>query len=148
MSRRAVIVDDHLLVRILLHDEPPSLRPGGAPLLTTGLWYQRLCRTIGAAAVATSLARHLGGAGSSIALAAVRAATTLPETVGLLSWRELAWPVSRLMTEGLRLDLLSLEALAAAEQRGAELCLASTDDNPLLLAAAAARSTPARLVSD
>jgi hypothetical protein len=76
----------------------------------------------------------------------VRAVTGLPETVGLVSLRELAWPMARLLDDGIRLNLLSLEALAAAEQLDAELCLASIDQNPRLLAAAGARGMPIRLV--
>jgi hypothetical protein len=41
---------------------------------------------------------------------------------------------------------MSLEALAAAEHLGAELCLAAADRNPPLLAAADARVTPTRLI--
>jgi hypothetical protein len=47
-----------------------------------------------------------------------------------------------------RLNLMSLEALAAAERQRAELCLAAADENPQLLDAAAARGTPARLVGN
>jgi hypothetical protein len=39
-----------------------------------------------------------------------------------------------------------LEALAAAQQQNAELCLATVDENPELMAAAGARGTPTRLV--
>jgi hypothetical protein len=47
-----------------------------------------------------------------------------------------------------RLNLMTLEALAAAEGQGAELCLAAADKNPQLLHAAALRGTPARVVGD
>jgi hypothetical protein len=60
--------------------------------------------------------------------------------------RELAWPMAQLLQDGVRLNLMSLEALAAAEDQGAELCLASADENRQLLDAAASRGTPARLV--
>lgn len=43
--------------------------------------------------------------------------------------------MARLLDGGVRLNLMSLEALAAAEQQGAELCLAAVDENPSLLAA-------------
>ncbi|MBF6557162.1 MAG: hypothetical protein IVW52_13525 [Acidimicrobiales bacterium] len=146
MSGRIVVVDDHLLLRVLLDDEPAGLRPRGARLVTTGLWYHRLCRAVSNPRVAGALSRRLSGAGPSIGAAVVRAVTGLPETVGLVSLRELAWPMARLLDDGIRLNLLSLEALAAAEQLDAELCLASIDQNPRLLAAAGARGTPIRLV--
>lgn len=148
MSERTVVVDDHLLLRILLNDEPASLRPTGARVLTTGLWYHRLSRALCNRTVAGTLSRRLGRADPSIGAAAVRAVTALPETIGLLSLRDLAWPMARLLDDDVRLNLISLEALAAAEHEDAELCLATADENPHLLAAAGARSRPVRLVRD
>ena len=141
-----VVVDDHLLLRILLEDEPADLRPGGARVFTTGLWYHRLCRAISSNAVIGALSRLLGRADSGVAASAVGAITTLPETIGLLSLRELAWPMANLVEQGFRLNLLSLEALAAAEHQVAELCLAEAGGNPPLLEAAATRGVPFRLI--
>ncbi|MHB8330212.1 MAG: hypothetical protein ACYDD6_11435 [Acidimicrobiales bacterium] len=141
-----VIVDDHLLLQILLDEEPPDLRASGARIFTTGLWYHRLCRAVGNQAVTGALLRRLGRADPSIATSAARAITTLPETIGLMSLRDLAWPMAQLLSDGVRLNLMSLEALAAADRHGAELCLATTDENPQLLSAAASRGTPARLI--
>jgi len=56
--------------------------------------------------------------------------------------------MDQLLQDGVRLNLMSLEALAAAEGQGAELCLAAADENPQLLDVAASRGTPARLVGD
>jgi hypothetical protein len=56
--------------------------------------------------------------------------------------------MAQLLEEGVRLNLLSLEALAAANHQGAELCLAEADENPQLLDSAAARGTPARLIGN
>ena len=143
-----VIVDDHLLLQILLNEEPPNLRVPGARIFTTGLWYHRLCRAVSFPDVTSSMSRRLGRAEPVVAAAAARAITTLPATIGLVSLRELAWPMAQLLQDGVRLNLMSLEALAAAEDQDAELCLAAADENPQLLAAAASRSTPARLVAD
>lgn len=82
----------------------------------------------------------------SVATSAIGAVAALPETIGLVSQRTLAWPMARLLDAGTRLNLISLEALAAAEHQRAELCLAAIDENPQLLAAAAARGTPTRLI--
>lgn len=141
-----MVVDDHLLFRILLDDEPPELRVSGAQIFTTGLWYHRLARALGHRAVAGTLSRSLGSADPTIAASAIGAVTTLPDTIGLLSLRELAWPMARLLDHGVRLNLLSLEALAAAERLGAELCLAVEDENPPLLAAARDRGRPTRVI--
>ena len=138
MSSR-FLVDDHLLLRTLLDDEPEELRPDGGEIWTTGLWYHRLCRAVGASAVAGALSRKLGQAEPQVGAAAAAAITTLPGTVGLISFRDLAWPMADLLRTGERLNLLSLEALAAAEHLDATICLATEDDNPPLLAAAASR---------
>jgi len=143
-----VVIDDHLLLLILLDEEPPDLRQPGTQVFTTGLWYHRLCRAVSSRAVTGALSRSLGRADQAVAASAVRAATTLPDSIGLLSLRELAWPMARLLDGGVRLNLMSIEALAAAEHQGGELCLASSDENPQLLAAAFARGTPTRLVVD
>lgn len=143
-----VIVDDHLLLQILLDEEPPELRLPGARVFATGLWYHRLCRAIDHPSVAGVMSRSLGKAVPAVATSALRSISYLPETVGLLSLRELAWPMARLLDEGVRLNLASLEALAAAEQLGAELCLAVADENPPLIEAAVARGIPTRLVPE
>jgi hypothetical protein len=143
---RLFVVDDHLLLRILLSDEPRELRPGGGRLFTTGLWYQRLCRAVGDPSVVGLFSRALGLADQPLAAAVIEAVTRLPDSVELLSLRELAWPMARLVGDGMRLNLMSLEALATAEYLRAELCLAVADDNPPLLAAAQARATPVRLL--
>ncbi len=142
-----VVVDDHLLLQVLLGDEPADLRPPGARIVTTGLWYHRLCRAVAQDAVTGSMTRMLGRAQPSVAAAAVRDVTTLPDHIGLLSLRDLSWPMARLVAGGTRLNLLSLEALAAAGHLGAELCLAPTDENRPLLHAAAASGVPSRLVA-
>ena len=143
-----LIVDDHLLLQILLNGEPPNFRAPGARILTTGLWYHRLCRAVSNPEVTGAMSRRLGRADPVVAASAARAITTLPETIGLVSLRELAWPMAQLLQDGVRLNLMSLEALAAAEGQGAEICLAAADENPQLLDAAASRGTPARLVGD
>ncbi len=141
-----VVVDDHLLVRTLLDDEPASLRRPGVQIITTGLWYHRLCRAVANRSVTGAMSRMLGQAEATVAASAVTAITDLPEGIGLLSLRDLAWPMARLLDEGVQLNLMSLEALAAAEHLGAELCLAVEDENPQLLAAAFHRGTPTRLI--
>jgi hypothetical protein len=138
-----VIIDDHLLLQILLDEEPPNLRVPGARLFTTGLWYHRLCRALSIHSVTGAMSRHLGRAEPVVAAAAARAITTLPETIGLISLRELSWPMAQLLHDGV---LMSLEALAAAENQRAELCLAAADENPQLLDAATSRGTTARLI--
>ncbi len=141
-----VLVDDHLLLLVLLDEEPATLRRPGVGLFTTGLWYHRLCRAVGSPTLTGILSRRLGHAETAVAASAVGAVTTLPGTVGLVSMRQLAWPMARLLDDGVRLNLMSLEALAAAERIDAELCLAEGGGNPPLLSAARRRGRPTRLV--
>lgn len=146
MKDKPLVIDDHILLRILLADEPPHLRPGGARVFTTGLWYHRLCRSVGDRSVIGVFSRALGRAEPLVAARSIEAVTRLPDSIDLLSLRELAWPMARLVDDGVRLNLMSLEALAAAEHLDAELCLAVADENPPLLAAAQDRSTAVRLI--
>lgn len=147
MRDKRFVVDDHLLLRILLDDEPSELRPGGGRVFTTGLWYHRLCRSVGDRSVVGVFSRALGRADPAVAAAAIEAVTGLPDSIDLVSLRELAWPAARLVDDGVRLDLMSLEALAAAEHLEAELCLAAADENPLLLTASRTRTTTVRLLA-
>jgi hypothetical protein len=146
LTVRLYVVDDHLLLRILLDDEPKELRPSGGRIFTTGLWYHRLCRSVGDRTVVGGFSRALGRAAPVVAAGAIGAITRLPDSIDLVSLRDLAWPMARLLDDGVRLNLMSLEALSAAEYLGAELCLALADENPPLLAAAQARATAVRLL--
>ena len=83
-----VIVDDHLLLQILLNEEPPDFRAPGARIFTTGLWYHRLCSAVSINEVTGAMSRRLGRADPAVAAAAARAITTLPETMELLSLRK------------------------------------------------------------
>jgi hypothetical protein len=139
-----VLVDDHLLLRILLDDEPPTLRPAGAIIATTGLWYHRLCRALTGQSVVGSMSRRLGAVDQDLAAQAVAAVIDLPATIKLLSLRTLGWPMGQLVSSRMRLNLLSLEALAAARHLEAEVCLAAADDNPPLQSAASVLGIPIR----
>ena len=141
-----LLVDDHVLLRILLQDEPPELRPRGAAITTTGLWYHRLCRALSDHAVIGSMSRRLGGVDPAIAAEAIAAVIDLPDTIGLVSLRSLGWPIARLVHNGARLNLLSLEALAAATYLRAEICLAELDDNEPLRSAARSFGVPVRSI--
>jgi hypothetical protein len=114
VSGSGVIVDDHLLLQVLRGNEPTSLRPTGAAISTTGLWYHRLCRALTDQSITGSMSKSLGKVDARIANAAVRAVIELPDTIGLVSLRSLGWPMASLIADGVRLNLLSLEALAAA----------------------------------
>lgn len=143
-----VLVDDHLLLRVLLEDEPPTLRPSGAAIATTGLWYHRLCRALNDASVVGSLSRRLGAVRDSVGAEVLGAVVELPDIVELVSLRRLGWPMGELVNAGARLELLSREALAAARHLAADVCLAEADDNAPLRAAASSFGVAVRTVSD
>lgn len=142
-----VLVDDHLLLRLLLDDEPPDLRSPGTAIATTGLWYHRLSRALADHAVVGSISKRLGTATDDVASGALAAVVALPETVELVSLRTLGWPMAELVHAGARLNLLSLEALAAARHLSAEICLADQDDNDPLRAAASHYGVTVRSVN-
>jgi hypothetical protein len=142
------LVDDHLLLRVLLGDEPPTLRPPNTAVATTGLWYHRLCRALADDKVIGSISRQLGAVDDAVASAVLGTVIDLPDTIELISLRKLSWPMSELVHSGAQLNLLSLEALAAARELSAEVCLAEVDDNPPLRSAAAAFGITVRTIND
>lgn len=143
-----VLVDDHLLLRILLDDEPPEFLPSGAVVATTGLWYHRLCRALAGDTVVGALSRQIGDVDAAVAAALVAVVIDLPETVQLLSLRTLGWTMGELVHTGARLNLLSLEAIAAARHLDAEICLPAADDNRPLRRAAESLGIDVRMVDD
>jgi hypothetical protein len=142
------LIDDHLLLRILLDDEPSALRHAGVAIATTGLWYHRLCRALADQTVVGSMSRRLGTADDTVAASVLGAVIELPDTIELVSLRHLGWPMGELVRAGARLNLLSLEALAAARQLSADVCLADADDNDPLRAAAADFGVAVRTIAD
>lgn len=143
-----VLIDDHLVLRVLLGDEPVTLRPANTVLATTGLWYHRLCRALSDDAVIGSMSRRLGAVDRDVATGVLGAVIELPEHLELVSLRTLGWPMSEMVHAGFRLNLLSLEALAAARHLAADICLATADDNGPLRAAAIDAGVTVRMIGD
>lgn len=132
-----VVVDDHLLLRLLVDNEPPALLASSIAVATTGLWYHRLCRALCDDSVIGSISRQLRNVNPEITAGVLGAVVDLPDTIQLVSLRTLGWPMGRLAHTGTPLNLLSLEALAAARYLSADICLSKDDNNiPLRTAAA------------
>ncbi len=131
-----VLVDDHLLLTVLLGREPADLRLSDARIATTGLWYHRLCRALIDSTVVGSMSRRLSGLAPAAASAAIASVVRLPADIEMVSLRTLGWPMAELPSGGLRLNLLSLEAIATARVIDAEICLAPVDRNEALVDAA------------
>ena len=142
----AYLLDDHLLLDVLRGAPPPALRDGRGRWWTTGLWHHRLCRAITASPVAGVFSRRVEGLDRRTDTAMRAALVQLPAHIGTVSLRRLAWPMAQVLADGHRLNLVSLEALAAAEEVDAAICLARADENEALVAAAAARGVEVRLV--
>ena len=132
----AVLVDDHLLLAVLLGREPAALRLSDSRIATTGLWYHRLCRAVIDSTVVGSMSRRLSGLTPAAASAVIASVVRLPPDIEMVSLRTLGWPMAELLSGGLRLNLLSLEAIAAARAIEAEICLAEADRNEALMDAA------------
>ena len=82
------------------------------------------------------MSRRLGGVDGAVATDVIASVVELPSTIELVSLRMLGWSMGDLVHGGAHLNLLSLEALAAACHLGAEICLAETDNNEPLMNAA------------
>ncbi len=94
------------------------------------------------------MSSRLGAVDDAVAADVVAAVIELPETIEVISLRTLGWPMAKLIHAGARLNLMSLEALAAARHLSAEVCLAVVDDNEPLRAAATDFTVAVRTVSD
>ena len=134
-----VVIDDRLLLAVLLRKEPAGLsrvrRHGG--LFTTGLWYHRLCRALAGRRVTGRLSRALLEAPPDAAEAVLASVVELPATIGLVSLRELGWPMGRMVHDH-RLNVMALEALCAARRIGGAICVDEKNESPALVGAAAA----------
>ena len=82
------------------------------------------------------MSRRLGAINETVAADVLGAVAELPDDIELVSLRSLGWPMAHLVHDRARLDLLGLEALAAAHHLGADICLAEVDDNAPLRTAA------------
>lgn len=120
-----LIVDDKLLSLVLRGERLPGRLAQDQSLFTTGYWYVRLCQ----AALATAdrpgvLSGPFAALPPGRREQALAVVLELPEAIGLLSLRELAPVIGQLRARH-RLNILSLEALAAAVQLGATVALSS-----------------------
>ena len=143
-----VVVDDHILRVYLAGREPSEVARvrRRSPLFTSGMWYHRLCRGLAASQVRgvhSSRLSHLPPDDAERLLANCR---YLPGSVGIVSVRELAWSMALIMRDH-RLNLLQLEAIAAARRIGGTICVWDRDESPQLRRAADILGVPVLAVS-
>ncbi len=116
------LIDDQLLGAILRGHSPP--RPN-VEIYTTGYWYTRLCQAVlGASERAGVLSTPFGALPEGPRSRAVRGLLELPGNIGLLSLRELGPLIGQLRQQH-DLNILSMEALAAATRLEADVFLAA-----------------------
>jgi len=120
------IVDDRALSEIL-----QGVRSVEGEIYTTGLWYVRLCQAVLAANRPPNgqLSGPIASLPEPAQRAAIEALVVLPETVGLLSLRDLAPTIAELRNRH-QLNLISIEAVAAARVLKAQVLL--TTESPRL----------------
>lgn len=123
------LVDDRTLSRLLR-----GVISIDGDIYTTGLWYVRLCQAVLSSTrpPAGKLSKPIADLPSPERDAAIRALVRLPEDIGLLSLRHLGPTIAELRNRH-QLNLLAIEALAAAKVLGATVHL--TTDSPRLEAA-------------
>jgi hypothetical protein len=143
-----VLIDDRLLRSLLLEREPAGLRRirRNDRLWTTGAWLYRLSQSVADPTVQGSLSGPLTELPSELQTEVTAKLVALPPEVGMMSLRELAWDMGRLVHRH-RLNFLALEALAAARLAGAAICVGFGNVSPRLEAAAAVERVRFRVIS-
>jgi hypothetical protein len=148
MAPRPVLLLDDMAVNAVLMERPSKeLRKllGRRPIYTTGLWYYRLNHALRSDRIIGALSGPLQTLSPVIKSRVVTAMLTLPSEIGLVSLRDLA-PIMSALIERHSLNVLALEALAAATYLPAELVLSEGSENPLLAAAAKAEGVKIHVV--
>jgi hypothetical protein len=142
-----ILIDDRLLLDHLLGVSTKELRQAvrNRSVFTTGFWYYRLCHAVRSNTVTGALSGPFERAERRVQEMAAVALVKLPETIGLLSLREIA-PTMAEGVERHRLNVMSLEALASAMNLNAEIALAVGSENPLLITAAEIEGLKVRIV--
>ena len=136
----ALIDDQHL--SLVLRGRP-SRALGGAELYTTGYWYVRLCQAVlGAAARPGVLSGPFLDLPADLRERAVAGVMQLPDSIGLVSLRELG-PLIGQLRRSYNLNVLEMEALATATQLQAKVFLSTP--SPLLEAALAGQGRHVRV---
>lgn len=114
------LVDDRVLSGLLQGRAPPE---PGQPVYTTGCWYMRLCQAALSSTVGGMLSSSFAELPPKLIPRALHSLLELPEEIGLVSLRTLAPLIGQLRSRHRQLNLLSIEALAAAVHLNAQVYL-------------------------
>jgi len=122
-----VVLDDHLL-RDWMAGPDDELRTvvAGDQVMTTNLWYARLCKSAARGAGGALL----GGWPEPERQQLVAGLVALPPTISIVPMRLLAWRMGLLGAGHGGLSTLGAEAVAAAEHVGGRLVVSARDDGP------------------
>jgi hypothetical protein len=107
-----VLIDDQCLSVILRGESIEEIQ--GHSVHTTGHWYYRLCQAYFRSASMGALSRPFESLSGEERVQAESRILALPDEIGLISMRELAPDMARLVDSHPHLNLLAREALAAA----------------------------------
>ena len=114
------LVDDRVLSALL---QGGALPQPEQPVYTTGCWYVRLCQAALNSTVSGTLSSSFAELPPNLVPRALHSLLELPEEIGLVSLRTLAPLIGRLRSRHRQLNLLSIEALAAALHLNAQVYL-------------------------
>jgi hypothetical protein len=139
-----VVLDDHLLRDVLAGEQGRRLARIVATneLATTNLYYVRLCKSL----VAARGGRLTGGWSEERRRELGRRLLDLPESIAILPMRLIGSRVAVLAHDH-KVSTLGAEAVAAAENLGASLCVWDGDDGPGIREAARATGVNYRTIS-
>lgn len=141
-----LVVDDALLLRVVagLAEGELAEAAGRGELFTTGSWYYRLARAVHSRDFAGALSRPFSRFTPERQTRVLAALDRLPPEIGLISLRDLV-PVMWTLTVGRTLNLLTAEALAAAQVLDAGI--RTTTGSMMLRESAAAVGVEIRIIS-
>lgn len=140
-----LVVDDQLLSVVLRGESLPGHLDSSGPIFTTGYWYVRLCQAaLGVADRPGALSAPCAALPPDRRERALAALLELPDEIGLISLRVLAPVIAQLRVRH-RLNILSIEAVAAAVHLGATVALSVR--SPRLEAALAAEGRAVEIAS-
>ena len=135
-----VVIDDHLLRDVLSGERPHDLGGIATSLATTGLWLFRLSSAFAEPEIVGRLSAPVSRLSPEQQDRFRAKLVALPDEIGVLHLRQLAWEMARLQhrhrREGRPLSAAMAEALAAAHALDASLAVARHDVGPNIRAAA------------
>ena len=142
-----VLIDDHVLGRALTETLTDADLDAidEDKISTTGCWYYRLCHAVRSTRITGSLSAPFANLPADLRDRSVATLLHLPDEIAVVSLRDLA-PTMASLVDHHPLNLLSLEALAAARATGAAVVIDRSNTGGPLGAALASEGFDVRVV--